>query len=100
MRQRKGLTLIEVILSIMLLGIIAISILPMFIHAIKFSKWNIIRQNAMSMAYAQVEWLKTLDYSTELELKGKYFPVGKDGISLEGVVKEELFMNDESSNPK
>lgn len=100
MRQRKGLTLIEVILSIMLLGIIAISILPMFIHVIKFSKWNIIRQNAMSMAYAQVEWLKTLDYSTELELKGKYFPVGKDGISLEGVVKEELFMNDESSNPK
>lgn len=100
MRQRKGLTLIEVILSIMLLGIIGISILPMSIHAIKFSKWNIIRQNAMNMAYAQVEWLKTLDYNTELELKGKYLPAGKDGINLEGIVDEQLFMNDENSSPK
>ncbi len=98
--RRKGLTLIEVMIAIMLLGIITIAILPMSIYSARFAKWNTIRQNANSIAYTQVEWLKTLDYNTELELKGKYFPPGKDGISVEGIVEEDLFMNEINTNPK
>lgn len=100
LKKRKGLTLIEVILSIMLLSIIAISILPMSIHAVKFAKWNNIRQNAMNMAYQQIEWLKTLDYNTELELKDKNLPPDKFGNVVKGIVEESLYMNEEDSNKK
>lgn len=62
MINRKGMTFIEVIVSIMLLGIIGISILPMAAYSVKFTKWNNIRLTALNLAYTQVEWLKSLDY--------------------------------------
>ena len=76
MKKRKGMTLIEVIFSIMILSIISISILPIAAHAVKFAKWNNIKLNALNLAYSQVEWLKTLNYD-ELGLKvEKYSPYG------------------------
>lgn len=99
-KNKRGFTIIEVIISIMLLAIIAISILPMTIHAVKFAKWNTIRENAMNMAYTQVEWLKTRDYNTELELKGRFFPPDKFNVIKEGTVEEYLFMNKSDTNPK
>lgn len=75
--RKKGFTLIEVVLSIMLLGIISISILPMSIYAVKYTKWNNIRLTALNLAYSQVEWLKTLDYKDlGLNISG-YSPKGK-----------------------
>ena len=100
LRKREAFTLIEAILSIVLLGIISITILPMSINAVKFAKWNTIRQNAMNMTYTQIEWLKTLDYYTELELKGRFFPPDKFGYVNEGIVEESLFMNKTDTNSK
>lgn len=77
MNKRKGMTLIEVVISIMILGMISISILPIAAHAMKFAKWNNIKLNALNLAYSQVEWLKTLNYE-ELGLNIKdYSPGGK-----------------------
>ena len=100
LKKRKGMTFIEVLFSIVLLGIISISILPMITYAVKYSKWNNIRQNAMSMAYTQLEWLDTLDYETELELKGRFFPPDKFNNRKEGIVEENLFMNQANTNPR
>lgn len=81
----KGFTLIEVILSILLLGIITISVLPMAIHSVKYTKWNNIRLTSLNLAYSQVEWLKTLDYDD----------LGLDitGYSPKGIVQDNYYMN-------
>jgi len=86
----RGFTLIEVILSIALLGIIALFVLPMTMYGVKYSKWNDIRRTALNLGYSQVEWLKTLDYD-ELGLN-------IENYSPSGVVNENLYMNDESSS--
>lgn len=87
----KGFTLIEVILSITLLGIISMFILPMSIYGVKYAKWNNIKFTAMNLAYSQVEWLKTLDYD-DLGLNTlNYSPFG--------IVNARYYMNDENSNP-
>lgn len=74
--REKGFTLIEVIISIMLLGIISIAILPMFMYSTKYAKWNNIKFTALKLAYTQIEWLKTLDYDDlGLDISG-YSPKG------------------------
>jgi len=89
--NQKGFTLIEVIFSITLLGIIALFILPMAMYGMKFAKWNNIRLTALNLGYSQVEWLKTLDYDD----------LGLDitNYSPKGIVKENLYMNEENSSP-
>jgi prepilin-type N-terminal cleavage/methylation domain-containing protein len=86
----KGFTLIEVVISILLLSIIAISMIPMVTFAYKSSRWNSIKSTAMSLAQNQIEWLKTLNYD-DLGLKGDYDP--------NGIVERNLYMNDENTNP-
>lgn len=83
--KERGFTLIEVIFTIFLLGIIAISILPMAVYSAKYAKWNNIRLTALNLAYTQVEWLKTLDYDE----------LGLDiiGYSPKGIVKDNYYMN-------
>lgn len=85
MSKRKGMTFIEVIISIMLLGIISIAILPMATYSVKFTKWNNIRLTALNLAYTQVEWLKSLEYDK----------LGLDiiGYSPNGVVEPTYYMN-------
>ncbi|WP_353095907.1 type II secretion system protein [Tissierella praeacuta] len=79
---RNGFTLIEVVISIMLLGIISIAILPMFMYSVKYAKWNNVKFTALELAYTQVEWLKTLDYDdlgldiSDYSPKGKVNPDG------------------------
>ncbi|WIV11018.1 type II secretion system protein [Proteiniborus sp. MB09-C3] len=87
--KTKGFTLIEVIFSIVLLGIISVFIIPMSIYSVKYAKWNNIRLNALNLAYTQVEWLKTLDYDD----------LGLDisGYSPRGIVKDDYYMNDNDS---
>ncbi len=91
-RHKSGFTLVEIIVSIALLAIIALFMLPMSAYSIKFSKWNDIRLTAMNLAYSQTEWLKTLDYKTELGLN-------QTGYSPQGTVKSNLYMNKTGSDP-
>ncbi|MFA5524056.1 MAG: hypothetical protein WDA24_06840 [Tissierellales bacterium] len=84
-RNIVGFTLIEVIFSMLLLGIIAVSVLPMAAYSVKYVKWNNIRLTALNLAYTQVEWLKTLDYED----------LGLDitGYSPKGIVRDNYYMN-------
>ncbi|HOM43963.1 MAG TPA: type II secretion system protein, partial [Bacillota bacterium] len=85
MRRDKGFTIIETIVSIALLGMIALFLLPLSTYSIQHSRWNNIRLTAMNLAYTQVEWLKTLDYNSELGLDSA-------GYSPSGTVKENLYL--------
>lgn len=89
--NQNGFTLIEVIFSIALLGIIALFILPMAMYGIKYAKWNNIRLTALNLGYSQVEWLKTLDYD--------YLGLDISNYSPNGIVKGDLYMNEENSSP-
>ncbi len=87
MNNRKGMTLIEVIISMMLLSVISIAILPIAGQAMKFVKWNNIKLNALNLAYSQGEWLKTLTY--------KDLGLDISGYSPHGMVKSEGYLNDD-----
>ncbi len=91
--QDKGFTLVEIIVSIALLGIIALFLLPVSTYSVQYSRWNNIKLTAMNLAYTQVEWLKTLDYNTDLGLDSA-------GYSPSGTVKENLYLNEAGSDPK
>ena len=93
MRRDKGFTLIEIIVSIALLGMISLFLLPLSAYSIQHSRGNNIRLTAMNLAYTQVEWLKTLDYNSELGLDSA-------GYSPSGKVKENLYLNETGSDPK
>lgn len=84
--NKKGMTLIEVILSITLLGIIAISILPMSMYSVKYAKWDSIKLNALNLANSQIEWLKSYDYEKLGLNKPDYDPKGE--------IEEDKYMNE------
>lgn len=84
-QHNKGFTLVEIIVSIALLGMIALFMLPMSIQSVQFSKWNSIKLTATNLAYTQLEWMKTLDYKTELGLK--------TGPSPFGIVEKDQYLN-------
>ena len=67
--KKRGFTLIEVLVAITLLGIITISLLPVFVFMIRSSINEEQRFVAYQLALNQLEWLKTLDYNEELGLK-------------------------------
>ncbi len=90
--KKRGFTLIEVLVAITLLGIITISLLPVFVFMIRSSINEEQRFVAYQLALSQLEWLKTLDYNEELGLK-------KDHYQPHGIVEETLFMNENNSNP-
>ncbi|HOE57799.1 MAG TPA: type II secretion system protein, partial [Bacillota bacterium] len=92
-KKNKGSALVEIIVSIALLGIIALFLLPVSIYSVQYSKWNNIKLTAMNLAYTQLEWLKTLDYNTDLGLD-------ETGYSPKGTVKQNLYLNESGSNPK
>ncbi|MFA7412196.1 MAG: prepilin-type N-terminal cleavage/methylation domain-containing protein [Tissierellaceae bacterium] len=87
MKKRKGMTFIEVLVSILLLGIISISILPMVTYSVKFTKWNNIRLNALNLAYTQVEWIKSLDFDK--------IGIDIEGYSPFGIVDQDKYMDRE-----
>lgn len=89
----KGFTLVEIVVSIALLGIIALFILPVSMYSVQYSRWNNIKLTAMNLAYTQVEWIKTLDYNTDLGLNSP-------GYSPSGIVDEDLYLNEAGSDPK
>ncbi len=89
----KGFTLVEIIVSIALLGIIALFMLPMSMYSVQYSRWNNIKLTAMNLAYTQLEWLKTLDYNTDLG-------IDEIGYSPKGKVKQHLYLNQAGSDPK
>ena len=84
--NKKGMTLIEVILSITLLGIIAISILPMSMYSVKYAKWDSIKLNALNLANSQIEWLKSYDYEK--------LGLNKLGYDPKGEIEEDKYMNE------
>lgn len=84
--NKKGMTLIEVILSITLLGIIAISILPMSMYSVKYAKWDSIKLNALNLANSQIEWLKSYDYEK--------LGLNKPGYDPKGEIEEDKYMNE------
>lgn len=92
-QHNKGFTLVEMIVSVALLAIIALFMLPMSMYSVQYSRWNNIKLTAMNLAYTQVEWLKTLDYNTDLGLDST-------GYSPSGIVDEELYLNEAGSSPK
>ncbi|ABR49606.1 hypothetical protein Amet_3478 [Alkaliphilus metalliredigens QYMF] len=89
--DNKGFTLVEVIFSLALLGIIAILVLPVFNFAIQSSVFHRQSMSAAQIASNQLEWLRTLDYEDELGLVGGYTP--------DGIVDENLFQNRPDSDP-
>lgn len=85
--NRKGVSLVEVIVSIALIGIISVSILPMFIISAKSNSHNEIKMNALNLAYSQIEWIKGLKYE-DIGLNEKNFvPFG--------IIKKDKYMNNE-----
>lgn len=91
-RNNRGFTLVEIILALALIGSITIGILPMFTFGIHGSINGKRKFVATNIATSQIEWLKTLDYNSELGLaKKNYKPYG--------IVDESLFMNKTGSNP-
>ncbi len=74
--KNKGMSLIEVIVSIALIGVISVSILPMFVMAIKSNSHNEVKMNALNLAYSQIEWVKGLDYEDIGLKEEKFIPYG------------------------
>lgn len=101
--NNKGFTLVEIMVSIVILAIIALFMLPLSLYAVKFSKWNTIKFNAMNLAYSQVEWVKSLDYAKDLEIEGKKtgFKYKESGVEKDyiGIIKEDLYLNKNGTNP-
>ncbi|AOY77046.1 type II secretion system protein [Clostridium formicaceticum] len=89
--NKKGFTLVEIIVSLALLGMIAIMILPIFVFGIKSSTFHRTTMSAAQIASNQLEWLRTLDYDDELGLVGGYTP--------SGIVNENLFQNKLNTDP-
>lgn len=80
-KNNRGMSLVEVIISIALIGIIAISILPMFVFSSKSNKKNEIKMNAMNIAYSQMEWIKGLKYEDI-------------GYKPNGIIEKNKYMNE------
>lgn len=80
-KNNRGMSLVEVIISIALIGIISISILPMFVFSSKSNKKNEIKMNAMNIAYSQMEWIKGLKYENI-------------GYKPNGIIEKNKYMNE------
>ncbi|WP_352404755.1 prepilin-type N-terminal cleavage/methylation domain-containing protein [Sporanaerobacter acetigenes] len=80
-KNNRGMSLVEVIISIALIGIIAISILSMFVFSSKSNKKNEIKMNAMNIAYSQMEWIKGLKYEDI-------------GYKPNGIIEKNKYMNE------
>lgn len=78
--NKRGMTLVEVIVAIALIGIISISLLPMFVLSTRSNKRNEVKMNAMNIAYSQMEWIKGLKYNDI-------------GCSPNGIIEENKYMN-------
>ncbi|AKL95274.1 prepilin-type N-terminal cleavage/methylation domain-containing protein [Clostridium aceticum] len=89
--NKKGFTLVEIIVSLALLGMIAVMILPIFVFGIKSSVFHRTTMSAAQIASNQLEWLRTLDYDDDLGLVGGYTP--------SGIVNENLFQNKPNTDP-
>lgn len=85
-KEEKGFTLIEVIISLLLISMIVLAVLPMSIYSARYAKWNNIKLTALNLAYTQVEWLKTLDYDD--------LGLNIVGYSPKGIVEENSYMNE------
>lgn len=66
-KNRRGMSLVEVIISIAFIGIISLSILPMFVLSTRANKSNTTKMNALNIAYSQLEWIKGKKYD-DIEL--------------------------------
>ena len=87
-KNSKGISLIEVIVSIALIGIISISILPLFVFSNKTNKTNEIKMNALNLAYSQMEWIKGKKYE-DIE-------IAENETEIEKIFKDKYMNEDEN----
>lgn len=90
--NKKAFTLIEIIISIALLGIIAIFILPMSMYGVKYSKWNNIKLNALNLAHTQIEWIKTYDYDELDNIDGGKYLNEENTVRIDNI-EYKVFTN-------
>ncbi|SDY88411.1 type II secretion system protein [Tindallia californiensis] len=90
--NKKAITLIEIILSIALLGIISIMLLPIIAFTLNASNYNQNQETARQIAANQINWLRSLDYHDELGLD-------LENYSPKGIVDTNLYMNREETSP-
>lgn len=90
--KSNGFTLIEVIVSLALLGMLAVTFLPILTFGMHSSQHNVNQLVAQQLASSQIEWLRTLDYYNQLGLK-------MDHYKPHGIVEENLFRNQEGTDP-
>lgn len=86
-----GFTLVEVIVSLTLLGIIALFIIPAIYFSLSQSNFNEIKTNALNLAYGQLNWIRSLDYND--------IGICKSEHPIEGIIDPNLYMNRDGTNP-
>lgn len=87
----QGFTLVEVLVSMAILGIIVVGFLPILIHGVHNGAYGKDKLVATRLASSQIEWLKTQEYEN--------VGIDKEGYKPHGIVDPDLYMNQEDSNP-
>ena len=63
-RGARGVTLIESLFALTLLGLAATAIGNLFVQQIRMQGWNVYRTNAIALASAALEDLRAMDYAS------------------------------------
>ena len=87
-KKSRGISLVEIIISIAIIGIISISLLPMFILSTRTNKKNEIKMNALNLAYSQMEWIKGLKYDD--------IGLNDENYKPYGIIEKDEYMNEEN----
>lgn len=90
-KGEDGFTLVEVIVSLSLLGIIALSIIPAIYFSLNQTNSNEIKINSLNLAYGQLNWIRSLHYND--------IGICRNGHSTEGIIEPNLYMNRDDTNP-
>ena len=98
--RSRGLTLVELVIAIALIGIIAVAFLGGLSNAIVILSVAKQHSTAESLAYSQMEYVKSLDYATNYtpeippEYADKGYVVTINAIDLEEDLEEGLYLQE------
>ncbi len=89
--EKKGVTLVEVIISAAILGIVIVSLLNVFVLSKVGSAKAKHRMKAMNLLRAEMEWIKAQDYSIVYDWIGSPRP---DENNVDDTIGTDELLND------
>jgi prepilin-type N-terminal cleavage/methylation domain-containing protein len=90
----KGFTLIEVIVTVSILGIISISVISLFTNSINANRRSALKTKAITAAQNKIESIRNEDFANILEYNDQVFSVNE----IAGNGKVEILTTDWNEN--